>query len=69
MTITAYTCALLQINEQFSGSRLSEAQVFSIEISNAAGSRLVNYVITFIQLLTLPTENIVLCNTSSVHLS
>ena len=60
MTITAYTCVLVQINEQFSGSPLSEARVFSVEISNAAGSRLVNSAITFILLLNLFTENAVL---------
>ena len=44
---------ILQINQQFSGTPLSEfeANVFSVEISNAAGSRFVNSTLfTIIQL-------------------
>ena len=42
----------MQINELFSGTPLSdEAQVFSVEINNAAGSRFVSSTITLIDLL------------------
>ena len=40
------TCVFMQINELFSGRPLSEARVFSVEISNAAGSRFVNSTFT-----------------------
>ena len=69
MTTIEYTCALLQINQQFSGSPLSEAQVFLVEISNAAGSRLVNSAFTFIQLLNLLSKILCYAAHSLVHKS
>ena len=48
-----FACVLMQINGQFSGRPLTEAHVFSVEISNAAGSRFVSCTCTctFIHLL------------------
>ena len=57
-----HTCGFIQINEQFSGSPLNEAQVFSVEISNAAGSRFVNSTTIFMQLLNSFTKKPILCN-------
>ena len=39
---STFACEFMQINELFSGRPLGEAHVFSVEISNAAGSRFVN---------------------------